>query len=110
MISFLQDKGYDYKSPQKILNDDEESLVRKNFAVKNQPVNVETKKEVKAETTADKEEKKAEAAEKEEALCRIYAQRKEWPGEMNMLFINFNYPAENRMVPPNLALVRLNCK
>ena len=50
------------------------------------------------------------AAEKEEALYRIYAQRKEWPGEMNMLFINFNYPAENRMVPPNLALVRLNCK
>ncbi|MBE5885880.1 MAG: translation initiation factor IF-2 [Lachnospiraceae bacterium] len=74
VISFLQDKGYDYKSPQKILNDDEESLVRKNFAVKNQPVNVETKKEVKAETTADKEEKKAEAAEKEEAAA---AEKKE---------------------------------
>ena len=71
VISFLQDKGYDYKSPQKILNDDEESLVRKNFAVKNQPVNVETKKEVKAETTADKEEKKAEAAEKEEAAAAV---------------------------------------
>ncbi len=71
VISFLQDKGYDYKSPQKILNEDEESLVRKNFAVKNQPVNVETKKEVKAETTADKEEKKAEATEKEEAAAAV---------------------------------------
>lgn len=48
--------------------------------------------------------------EKEEALYRIYAERKEWPGEMDSIFINFNYPALNRMVPPELALVRLNCK
>lgn len=48
--------------------------------------------------------------EKEEALYRIYAERKEWPGEMDNIFINFNYPALNRMVPPDLALVRLNCK
>ncbi len=31
VISFLQDNGYDYKSPQKILSADEESLVRKNL-------------------------------------------------------------------------------
>ena len=31
-------------------------------------------------------------------------------GEMDNIFINFNYPALNRMVPPDLALVRLNCK
>lgn len=51
-----------------------------------------------------------DSKEKEEALYRIYAERKEWPGEMDNIFINFNYPALNRMVPPDLALVRLNCK
>lgn len=51
-----------------------------------------------------------DSKEKEEALYRIYAERKEWPGEMDSIFINFNYPALNRMVPPDLALVRLNCK
>ncbi len=71
VISFLQDKGYDYKSPQKILNDDEESLVRKNFAAKSQPTSVETKKEVKVETSADKEEKKEEAPKKAETAAEV---------------------------------------
>lgn len=66
VISFLQDKGYDYKSPQKILNGDEESLVRKNFAAKGQQASDEAKKEVKVEVPADKAEKKDEAPKKAE--------------------------------------------
>ena len=42
VIGFLQENGYDYKSPQKILSADEEGLVRKNLATgKSQPAKAE---------------------------------------------------------------------
>jgi hypothetical protein len=47
--------------------------------------------------------------EKEQALYRIYAEQKQWPGDMNMLFTNFNYPGVNRMILPDVAQRRLNC-
>ena len=45
----------------------------------------------------------------EQALFRIYAQNHEWPGELNMLVQDLNYPCTNRMVPPVLAETRLHC-
>ncbi len=69
VIGFLQENGYDYKSPQKILSADEEGLVRKNLATgKSQPVKTE-EKPVKEAAPAKKEETpKAEAvSEKEES-------------------------------------------
>lgn len=47
--------------------------------------------------------------DKEQALYRIYAEQKEWPGEMDMLFTNFNYQGYNRMIMPKVAESRLNC-
>ncbi len=66
VISFLQDKGYDYKSPQKILNGDEESLVRNNFAGKNKSDNAEPAKEEKEVKKEKADVVKAETVEKQE--------------------------------------------
>lgn len=47
--------------------------------------------------------------DKEQALFRIYAKDKNWPGDLNMLFSNLNYaPATNRLLP-NIAEFRLTC-
>ncbi len=61
VIGFLQEKGYDYKSPQKILSADEEGLVRKSLTTgKNQPAKTEEKvvkeEAPKAEAVSEKEE------------------------------------------------------
>lgn len=47
--------------------------------------------------------------DKEQALYRIYAEQKRWPGDMAMLITNFNYPGVNRMILPEVAQRRLNC-
>lgn len=47
--------------------------------------------------------------DKEQALYRIYAEQKRWPGDMSMLFTNFNYPGVNRMILPDVVQRRLNC-
>ena len=46
---------------------------------------------------------------KEEALYRIYAEQKEWPGELQMIISNLNYPGLNRMILPEVTDSRLNC-
>ena len=47
---------------------------------------------------------------KEQALYRIYAEKQAWPGQMGMLFTNFNYGTVlNRMVPSDLAEKRIKC-
>ena len=58
VIQFLQDKGYDYKSPQKNLVEEEENLVRKGL-------NAGSAKTEKAEAKADKKEE-AKPDKKEE--------------------------------------------
>ena len=45
----------------------------------------------------------------EQALYRIYAERKEWPGDLNYVVQDLEYPCTNRMIPPTLAEKRLNC-
>ena len=46
----------------------------------------------------------------EEALYRIYFEQKSWPGELNMIINNLNYPGINRMLHRDLTEIRLNCK
>ena len=46
---------------------------------------------------------------KEQALYRIYAEQKVWPGELGMIITNLNYSASNRMILPEVAEKRLNC-
>ena len=43
--------------------------------------------------------------EKERALYRIYHDDRTWPGDLNMLFTNFNYSAINRLLPPTDTMV-----
>ena len=83
VIKFLQDNGYDYKSPQKNLVEDEEKLVRKGLATGGQS---EAKKaEAPAEKApvkeegpkAEKEERKTEAAPKNEEGVKANAPKTE---------------------------------
>ena len=48
--------------------------------------------------------------QKEQALFRIYAEQKEWPGELKMLITNLRHEGTNRMIPPEFAQRRLTCK
>ena len=45
----------------------------------------------------------------EQALFRVYTDRKCWQGELGLLIQDLNYPCTNRMIPPDLAEKRLNC-
>lgn len=45
----------------------------------------------------------------EEALYRIYAHEKTWPGPMDMIFKGFNVECENRLIPSDISEIRLNC-
>ncbi len=66
VIGFLQENGYDYKSPQKILSADEEGLVRKNLATgKSQPAKAE-EQVAKEAAPAKKEEAPKAEVEKEQ--------------------------------------------
>lgn len=46
---------------------------------------------------------------KEEALYRIYAEQKNWPGRVDMIITNIYTNAYNRMIPPEFAAARKNC-
>jgi len=46
---------------------------------------------------------------KEQALYRLYAEQKNWPGNLSMIITNLEYPAVNRMILPDVARSRLNC-
>ena len=46
---------------------------------------------------------------KEEALYRIYAEQKNWPGRIDMIISNITTEAYNRMIPPEFVNARKNC-
>ena len=46
---------------------------------------------------------------KEQALYRIYIEDKEWPGDFDMLYTNFNYKGVNRLLDNELGKIRMNC-
>ena len=76
VIKILQDNGYDYKSPQKILADTEADLVRKNVSSAGTPAE---KAEKKAAPAAEKEAapKAKEAASKKEEIAKEAVSKKE---------------------------------
>ena len=45
----------------------------------------------------------------EQALYRIYAIQRRWPGELNYLVKDLDHGAVNRMIPPECAKARINC-
>ena len=47
--------------------------------------------------------------DKEQALFRIYAEQKVWPGELGMLIENFNHLGVNRMISREITIARMNC-
>ena len=46
---------------------------------------------------------------KEQALYRIYMEQKAWPGNLETIITNLNYPGVNRMIPQDLAIKRMTC-
>ena len=46
---------------------------------------------------------------KEQALYRIYAEQKNWPGDLQMIITNLNHDGLNRIIVPDFAEKRLNC-
>lgn len=47
--------------------------------------------------------------QKEQAMYRIYAEQKNWPGELDMLIDGLNYSALNRVIDPKITAARLTC-
>ena len=47
--------------------------------------------------------------DQERALFRIYAEQHRWPGDLGLIVQDLNYMGTNRMIPPDLAEMRLNC-
>ena len=47
---------------------------------------------------------------KEQALYRIYAEQKNWPGKLSMLFSNLHFEATNRLISPDFGLTRQTCR
>ena len=50
-----------------------------------------------------------ERQEQEQALYRIYAKDKAWPGKLDMIVQNLGAAPTNRMIPEDLAQIRRNC-
>lgn len=48
--------------------------------------------------------------DKEQALYRIYAEQKKWPGDLGMIIENFNHLGVNRMIMRDVSLARMNCR
>lgn len=47
---------------------------------------------------------------KEQALYRIYAEDKRWPGQLSYIITNLNYKGTNRLIPKRLAEHRMFCQ
>ena len=47
--------------------------------------------------------------DKERTLFHIYAENKNWPGDLKDLIINFNHDGVNRLILDSLGEMRLNC-
>lgn len=47
---------------------------------------------------------------KEAVLLNIYKNEQNWPGNLNLLLTNFNYNVDNRGLPDEFALARMQCR
>lgn len=48
--------------------------------------------------------------EKERTLLHIYKDNKQWPGNLNLLITNLNQDIDNRALPEEFGITRMNCK
>lgn len=48
--------------------------------------------------------------DKERALINIYWEQRKWPGQLDTLITNFDYPAANYLISSDLTERRLNCR
>ena len=46
---------------------------------------------------------------KEQALYRLYAEQKVWPGDLSMIITNLNHDGLNRLISSDASLKRMNC-
>ena len=46
---------------------------------------------------------------KEQALYRIYAEDKQWPGDLGIIISDLNYLGNNRLIVPGAFIRKLNC-
>ena len=46
---------------------------------------------------------------KEQALYRLYAEQKAWPGELSMIITNLDHDGLNRLISSEASLKRMNC-
>ena len=47
---------------------------------------------------------------KEATLLHIYKENGNWPGNLNLLFDNFNFNVDNRAIPEDLGKRRISCR
>lgn len=47
---------------------------------------------------------------KEATLLHIYKENGNWPGNLNLLFDNFNFNVDNRVIPEDLGKRRISCR
>jgi hypothetical protein len=47
---------------------------------------------------------------KEATLLHVYKENGSWPGNLNLLFDNFNFNVDNRAIPEDLGERRMNCR
>lgn len=47
---------------------------------------------------------------KEATLFHVYAENKEWPGNLNLLITNLDYDVDNRAIPDEVVEVRMYCR
>jgi hypothetical protein len=47
---------------------------------------------------------------KEATLLHVYKENGYWPGNLNLLFDNFNFNVDNRAIPEDLGERRMNCR
>ena len=50
-----------------------------------------------------------EGLKREQALFRIYAERKEWPGDIDMIVTELNHKGVNRLIVSDFGERRANC-
>lgn len=48
--------------------------------------------------------------QKEESLLKIYKEDQAWPGNLNLLLTNLNCNVDNRAIPEEFALARMQCR
>ena len=52
----------------------------------------------------------SETLDKEKTLFTIYKEQQYWPGNLNLLLTNFGFDVDNRAIPEEFAIARMQCR